>query len=340
MSVRKVSIICPTYKEEKFISGCIRSIEKQDYPKEDLEVFFVDGMSPDRTREIIQEAASRTKYIHLLDNPDRTVPYALNIGIREATGEVIIRIDGHCTYPKNYVSTLVKHLYELEADNVGGVWNTLPAKDTGICQAVAIVSSHPFGVGASQHKIGADHVMETDTVPFGCYRRDVFSRIGLFDEELTRNQDDEFNGRLLKAGGKIYLIPDVVINYTARDSFAKMRKMYYQYGLFKPLVNKKLGAPATLRQFVPVLFLLGIVLGAVVCVFSPAFRWVYAALACLYVLLCFSIGIKKAVGHKRPSLAILIPYAFFNTHISYGWGYLCGIFKILFKQPFNVKSNR
>lgn len=139
MSVRKVSIICPTYKEEKFISGCIRSIENQDYPKEDLEVFFVDGMSPDRTREIIQEAAGRMTYIHLLDNPHRTVPYALNIGIREATGEVIIRIDGHCTYPKNYVSTLVKHLYELEADNVGGVWNTLPAKDTGICQAVAIV---------------------------------------------------------------------------------------------------------------------------------------------------------------------------------------------------------
>lgn len=152
MSVRKVSIICPTYKEEKFIRGCIRSIEKQDYPKEDLEVFFVDGMSPDRTREIIQEAAGRTKYIHLLDNPDRTVPYALNIGIREATGEVIVRIDGHCTYPDNYVSALVRQLYELEADNVGGVWNTLPARDTTVCQAVAIVSSHPFGVGAHSIK--------------------------------------------------------------------------------------------------------------------------------------------------------------------------------------------
>ena len=224
MNVRKVSIICPTYKEEKFISGCIQSIESQDYPKEELEVFFVDGMSPDRTREIIQEAAGRTPYLHLLDNPHRTVPYALNTGIREASGEVIIRIDGHCTYPKNYVSALVKQLFELEADNVGGVWNTLPAKDTGICHAIAIVSSHPFGVGASQHKIGADHVMETDTVPFGCYKREVFNKIGLFDEELTRNQDDEFNGRLLKAGGKIFLIPDVAIDYTARDSFAKMRK--------------------------------------------------------------------------------------------------------------------
>jgi hypothetical protein len=120
----------------------------------------------------------------------------------------------------------------------------------------------------------------------------------------------------------------------------KVRKMFYQYGLYKPLVNKKLGAPATLRQFVPVLFLLGIVLGAIVCYFWPTFRWIYLALACLYMLICFSIGIRNAVKHKRPSLAILIPYAFFNTHISYGWGYLRGIFKILFKQPFNVKSNR
>ena len=340
MMFPKVTIICPTYKEEAFIGKCISSVVAQDYPQASTEVYFVDGMSPDRTRDIILEASRRYPYIHLLDNPHRTVPYALNIGIREATGEVIIRIDGHCTYPADYVSVLVKQLYDLEADNVGGVWNTLPARDTGVCQAVAIVSSHPFGVGGSQHKIGADHVMETDTVPFGCYRREVFNKIGLFNEELTRNQDDEFNGRLQKAGGKIFLIPSVVIDYTARDSFAKMRKMYYQYGLFKPLVNKKLGAPATLRQFVPVLFLLGIVLGGIACCFWPAFRWGYAALACLYVLICFSIGIRKAVGLKRSSLAILIPYAFFSTHISYGWGYLCGIFKILLKRPFNVKSNR
>ena len=340
MSVRKVSIICPTYKEEKFISGCIRSIEAQDYPKEAMEVFFVDGMSSDRTREIIQEAASRTSYIHLLDNPHRTVPYALNIGIREATGEVIIRIDGHCTYPKSYVSALVKHLYELEADNVGGVWNTLPAKDTGICHAIALVSSHPFGVGASQHKIGADHVMETDTVPFGCYRREVFNKIGLFDEELTRNQDDEFNGRLLKAGGKIFLIPDVVIDYTARDSFAKMRKMYYQYGLYKPLVNKKLGAPATVRQFFPLVFLLLLIIGGTASIFSPFILHAYTTFLVLYLFIGIVVGSMSAIRMHQPLLVLLMPYVFFNIHMSYGIGYLVGIFNVLCNSSSKVTPNR
>ena len=151
----------------------------------------------------------------------------------------------------------------MNADNVGGVWNTQPAKNTVICQAIAQASSHPFGVGGSMHKIGSSKIIETDTVPFGCYKREVFEKTGLFDTDLVRNQDDEFNGRLLKLGGKIFLIPQVIINYTARDTIYKMCKMYYQYGLYKPLVSKKLGAPATIRQFFPIAFLLWLVLGGI-----------------------------------------------------------------------------
>jgi hypothetical protein len=251
-----------------------------------------------------------------------------------------MRIDGHCTYPTNYVSELVKYLYKLDADNVGGVWNTRPAKNTAVCHAIALASSHPFGVGGSMHKIGTSEIIETDTVPFGCYKRKVFEKIGLFDTDLVRNQDDEYNGRLINVGGKIFLIPQVIINYTARDSICKMRKMYYQYGLYKPLVNKKLGAPATIRQFFPMFFLLGLIIGGVLSIFLPWIAMIYAAVLLLYLLIGLVVGAMGAIRMHQPILTLIMPYIFFNIHVSYGWGYLKGIYKVLFNKSFNVKSNR
>ena len=154
MKIRKVSVICPVFNEERFIEPCIMSILEQDYPQEYIEVFFIDGNSTDKTRDIVSRYAREYSFIKILDNPKRFVPYALNMGLEVASGEVIMRLDGHCTYPTNYISELVKYLYLLNADNVGGVWNTQPAKNTVICQAIAQASSHPFGVGGSMHKIG------------------------------------------------------------------------------------------------------------------------------------------------------------------------------------------
>ena len=340
MNVHTVSIICPVYNEEKFIDRCILSIVAQDYPKDSLEVLFIDGRSTDKTRAIIEKYTKEYSYIRLLDNPQQVVPYALNKGVEASKGEVVMRIDGHCVYPSNYVSELVHYLYELEADNVGGVWNTQPAKETAICQAIALASSHPFGVGGSMHKIGASEIMETDTVPFGCYKREVFEKAGLFDTELVRNQDDEFNGRLLNKGGKIFLIPQVIINYTARDSLKKMRHMYYQYGLYKPLVNKKLGSPATTRQFFPLLFLLGLVVGGLLSLFSLWIRYVYVAVLLLYLLVGLVVGAMGAIRTHKPVITLLMPWVFFNIHVSYGYGYLKGIFKVMSGKTIHVESNR
>ena len=325
---------------EKFIDRCILSIVAQDYPKDSLEVLFIDGRSTDKTRAIIEKYTKEYSYIRLLDNPQQVVPYALNKGVEASKGEVVMRIDGHCVYPTNYVSELVHYLYELEADNVGGVWNTQPAKETAICQAIALASSHPFGVGGSMHKIGASEIMETDTVPFGCYKREVFEKAGLFDTELVRNQDDEFNGRLLNKGGKIFLIPQVIINYTARDSLKKMRHMYYQYGLYKPLVNKKLGSPATTRQFFPLLFLLGLVVGGLLSLFSLWIRYVYVAVLLLYLLVGLVVGAMGAIRTHKPVITLLMPWVFFNIHVSYGYGYLKGIFKVMSGKTIHVESNR
>lgn len=340
MKVPLVSIVCPVYNEESFISRCIDSLIAQNYPNDLLEIYFVDGMSTDHTRHIIQEYCRKYSNIHLLDNPNKIVPPALNLGIRASKGEVVIRVDGHCFYPYNYISTLVYYLYELNADNVGAVWNTLPAKKTSVCKAIAIGVSHKFGIGNSLHKTGIAQVVETDTVPFGCFRRSIFDKIGLFDNDLIRNQDDEFNARIIKSGGKIYLIPDLKIDYYARGSIGKMAKMFYQYGLFKPLVNKKLGSPATIRQFFPVLFLLGLVFGALLFCLNKCFAAIYIVVLFLYITTAFTIGLVEARKMKDWKILFLLPIIFVTIHVSYGWGYLKGIYNILRKHKFNVDVNR
>lgn len=340
MNTYTVSIICPVFNEEKFIEDCIISIIEQDYPQDMMEVLFIDGHSTDNTTNIIKRYIKQHSFLKLLDNPERIVPYALNKGLSEAKGEVIMRLDAHCTYPTNYVSELVKYLYQLNADNVGGVWNTQAANDTPICQAIAFASSHPFGVGGSMHKIGTSKIIETDTVPFGCYKREVFDKTGVFDTDLVRNQDDEFNGRLHNLGGKIYLIPQVIINYTARETLCKMRKMYYQYGLYKPLVNQKLGSPATVRQFFPLLFLLGLIFGGIGSFLAPFFLNIYTTILMLYLFIGIVVGSMGAIRTHQPLLALLMPYVFFNIHMSYGIGYFVGIINVIRNKTAHVKTSR
>lgn len=340
MTLKRVTIICPIYNEEKYIDKCIHSIINQDYPRDLMELFFIDGLSTDNTQKKVESYIKQYNFIKLFENPQRFVPQALNIGIKQSKGDVIMRIDGHCIYPVNYVSTLVKYLYELNADNVGAVWNTLPARDNSVCRAIAIATSHKFGVGDSKHKIGAKEIIETDTVPFGCYHRNIFDKIGLFDEELIRNQDDEFNARLTKSGGKIYLIPQLAIDYYARDAINKTAKMYFQYGMFKPLVNKKIGSAATIRQFFPSLFVLGLTVGFLTSFFSKILLIIYISVILLYLLMSIVFSVEKYIDYKDIKLIYILPFMFFTLHISYGLGYWNGIYKILLKKKFLVNTSR
>ncbi|MGN1255796.1 MAG: glycosyltransferase family 2 protein [Bacteroidaceae bacterium] len=333
-----LSVIVPIYQEEKYIAKCIDSMLNQDYPKDDLEIILVDGMSKDRTREIVATYTAQYPFIRLIDNPERIAPCAMNRGIKEAKGDVIIRLDAHVYYPKNYFSLLVEKLNELpEAENVGALCNTLPVNDSLVAQSIAAVLSSSFGMGNSHFRVGADKEMEVDTVPFGCFHRSIFDKVGLYDEELVRNQDDELNARIIKAGGKIYLIPQLVCEYYARDTAKKVYKMFYQYGVFKPLVNKKLGSPATVRQFFPLCFVAGLLVGPIVCVFLPVLWWAYFAVILIWVMLATFFSLKDSKNLKR----ILIQnWIYFVVHFGYGWGYIVGIYKILFHRPFVVQVNR
>jgi glycosyltransferase involved in cell wall biosynthesis len=327
----RLSIIVPCRNEQRYIGDCLDSILACDHPRKDLEVLVVDGRSDDGTREIVSRYAARHPEIRLLDNPRGIVPAALNIGIRAATGDAIMRMDAHAAYPPDYVPRLLAALAESGADNVGGCVATLPADPGPVAGAIAVALSHPFGVGNSYFRIGAAEPRWVDTVPFGCYRRDVFSRVGLFDEDLVRNQDDEFNHRLLRQGGRVLLVPGVVARYYARGSFAKLARMYYQYGYFKPLAARKVGRITTVRQLVPAAFLVGLVVGGVVALAWPPARLPWLAIAGSYAAAVAGFALLGARG-RGPRCAVALAVAFPLLHSSYGAGFLRGIWDVVVRR--------
>lgn len=319
----RVSIVMPCRNEAAYIGPCLDSILATDYPLDLVEVLVADGRSDDGTREIVERWAARHSCIQLLDNPARITPTALNTAIRAATGDVIIRMDAHGVYPRDYVSRLVTALEETGADNVGGVVVTLPADDTPAARAIALAFAHPLGVGNAYFRIGVAGPRWVDTVPFGCFRRELFDRIGMFDEELVRNQDDEFNLRLIGRGGRILLLPDVVSLYYGRRSLGAVARMFYQYGYFKPLVARKAERIMT-RQLVPPLFVLSLVATAVLGIWMPVARAAFAAIAGPYVALVLTGAALAARKHGFRCAAVLAA-VFSVMHVCYGIGYLRGI---------------
>jgi glycosyltransferase involved in cell wall biosynthesis len=319
-----VSIAIPCRNEAPYIAGCLGSILAGDYPLDRLEILVADGLSDDGTREILRTYAAEHSCVTVLDNHALSTPAALNLAIRSASGSVVVRMDAHVLYPPDYVRRLVEALEETGADNVGGVLETVPADDTSVARAIAMGLSHPFGVGNSHFRTGTRHRREVDTVPFGCYRRETFDRIGLFDEELVRNQDDELNFRLIASGGRILLLPEVTCRYFARRSFGQVARMYYQYGYFKPLVARKLGRVMTVRQLVPSMLIATLVGSASLSQWVPGAGAAFAVITAIYggfVLVC-----SAAATGSDLRCGLALAAVFPTLHFSYGFGFIRGIY--------------
>jgi len=322
-----ITVVIPCRNERRYITTCLTSLRDGTWPAERLEVLVVDGMSDDGTVEEVLRFSNEWSVVRLLQNPCQIVPSALNIGIRAARGNVIVRIDAHSEYPERYLEALVTQLLATGADNVGGVCRTVPGGDGPEARGIASAMSHPLAVGNAQFRIGAKNAGWVDTVPFGCFRRDVFDRVGLFDEEMVRNQDDEFNHRLLKSGGRIRLVPEIEVVYYARDSFRKLARMMFQYGLFKPLACWKVRRVSTVRQLVPPAFVSSIAVGAFSSIFSPL-----AGLALLLMLLVYSgaLGLATLLRPEQRNARVSLCFAMAVAiiHVSYGVGYLAGVWKL------------
>lgn len=339
-----VSIVMPCRNEADHVAHAIRDALAQERRGFDIEVLVAVGPSRDDTHAIVERIAREEPAVRLVENPAGVVPHGLNAAIRQARGAYIVRLDAHSRYPKDYVAVLVEGLERLHADNVGGVWETVPANGSDKAWAIARVLSSPLGVGNAHFRLGTTGERAVDTVPYGCFRRELFDRVGYFDEDLVRNQDDEHNGRILRAGGRIMLLPQVVIRYYSRDRLGKLWRMYREYGLFKPLVNLKLGKPATLRQFAPPLFVLAL-LGLPL--LAPLHAWIapaWVALVSVYLFTVTLVALRIAIGGGRLAALPWLLLAFPTVHVAYGVGYLQGLLRFTLMRrkvrPSDVPTNR
>lgn len=320
-SLPLVSVIVPCRNEEAFIRPCLERILASTYPLDRLEILVADGRSDDATRAIVTELAARHPHLRLLDNPLRITPAALNIAIRAARGEIIVRMDAHAYFPPDYIARLVAALEETGADVVGGAIDTRPANATATAQAIALAMRHPFGVGNSSFRIGTAGRRQVDHVPFFACHRALFDRVGHFDEELVRNQDGEFSSRVCRQGGRIVLIPEARAEYFARDSLGKLARMFFQYGYYKVLTAHKVGRVMTVRQVVPPAFLLALVTSAITAIWLPVSGYFFLGLLAAYAAAVSAASLHAARGRAALSTAVLFA-VFPIMHFGHGIGQL------------------
>ena len=323
----KISIIIPIYNEEKYMKECILSIMQCDYDITQMELLLVDGMSEDGTREIIMQLQQEYACIALIDNPQKIAPIAMNLGIKKAQGAYVFIVSAHASYTKSYFTKLVAHIQRLDADCVGGVLKTDVKNHSVKADAIKEVLSHPLGVGNASFRTGSTQIREVDTVAFGCYDRKTFGTYGYFDETLVRNQDIELNKRIINGGGKIYLIPEVQATYYARENFTDLATNSYANGYWNILTayyTKKLSS-LSLRHFIPLLFVLSLVLPVIGALWFPKIVWISIFSLVSYLSLVIIISLKLKT--HTTTLGALVR-SFLTLHLSYGLGSLMGLFKV------------
>ena len=322
-----ISIILPCRNEEKYIEKCIQSLINNQSTDFQLEILIIDGMSTDKTVEIINEYVRQFPFIKLLQNPEKTIPYAMNLGIAQTQGEIIVRVDAHAFYPENYVSSLASNLIDLDADNVGAVCKTDVLTKNKKTSAIVEVLSNRFGVGNSLFRVGTSRITKVDTVPFGCYKKSTFTKFGLYDTRLTRNQDLELNKRIIRGGGKIYLIPNIECIYYARETFSAIAKNNYSNGIWNMATikwTKKLSS-LSLRHFIPLIFLLSLMLPCLLSILYMPFLWIVLCSLSLY--LCFLTVMCIHLAIRKKNHFFYLFWSFVTLHFSNAWGSLIGIFK-------------
>jgi glycosyltransferase involved in cell wall biosynthesis len=326
-----VSVVLPCRNEAGQIQPCIRSILEQEPPEGGMEIIAADGMSTDGTREYLEQVARHHPQVRVLNNPGRIVSTGLNAAIRAARGEIIVRMDAHTIYASDYVQQCLAVMQETGADNVGGPMQT--RADTYLEEAIRAVFHTALAVGgARSHE--PSYEGPADTVIYGCWKKAAFDRVGLFDEELVRNQDDEHNLRLSRAGGKIYQSPRIRSWYHVRGSLTALFRQYMQYGYWKVLVIRKHRLPGSVRHVVP-----GAFVGSVCFLVALGLFWRPALLAAGVLAIAYAVtAMALSLGiaaRTRWLLLPILPAVVACFHIGYGYGFLRGIldFVILHNAP-------
>jgi len=320
-----VSVVMPIRNEAQFIEESLEALLDQDYPQDRLELIVVDGMSEDGTRAIVQRLADRNRNMVLVDNPRRITPAGMNLGIRRATGTVILRVDGHAVVPRDYVNQCLEWLLKSKAEGVGGAVNSTGTSYVG--EAIAVGMSSPFGVGSSGFRTAGNHgkPVRVDTLPFWAFRRRVFDRIGMFNEQMVRHQDYELNYRLRQSGGEIFLLPWLRVKYYVRSTMRKLWRQYWQYGIWKGRFLRTHPRSLRLRHLAPPVLVMALLLALLLTWWAPALgARCLAALAGCYLSFLFAatlwLGLKEGFKHTP-----LIPLILASIHLTWGAGIWAGL---------------
>ncbi len=325
-----VSVIIPCRNEEKHIGKCLDSIIANDYPKDSLEILIADGMSLDHTRAIVNHYVCKHANIRLIDNPGHIVSTAMNIGIRQARGEIIIKMDAHSTFLKDYISCCVKSLQKYDVANVGGRFMILPDDDTLLAKCIALGMADAFGQGKYYTWMRSlREPTEVDTVSFGCFKKELISRLGIdFNEQLVRGEDVEFNLRLKRAGYKIILIPNIQFYYHARSNLRSLFKYQINCGIWAAR-GVRHGLPLTLRARVPASMILISFGMFLVSFWDKHFLWLLLFLLSLYTFVNMMVSAKVALTERSPRCLLVMPVVFLTFHLGHGMGLLYGFLKMV-----------
>jgi glycosyltransferase involved in cell wall biosynthesis len=318
-----VSVIMPVRNEGAYMTRSLQAVIDQDYPRDRIEIIVADGMSTDDTVAVVESFCSRHGNISLINNPGRIVPVGMNLAIEKAQGEIIVRVDGHCEIAPDYVSRCVAYLKSGAADGVGGPIDTVG--ETFTANVIALAMSSPFGVGGSAFRTVRDKSMLTDTVAFPAYTKGAIERAGRYDEELVRNQDDEYNYRLRKRGGRILLADDIHCRYYSRGSLRSLWRQYFQYGYWKVRVMQKHPLQMKARQFVPALFVAALAASLLATVLLPWAGLLFISAVALYVVANISASVITARSNAR--MLFMLPLVFAALHFSYGSGFMFGLMR-------------
>jgi glycosyltransferase involved in cell wall biosynthesis len=329
-----VSIIIPCYNEQDTICKLLEAIYAQTFPRNDLEVVIADGLSTDGTRSQIELFSNShpNLQIAVVDNMPRSIPMALNCALKESKGEIIVRLDAHSMPYPDYIERCVADLQAGLGENVGGIWEIHPGAQSWVARSIAQAAGHPLGVGDALYR-HADKAALVDTVPFGAFKRELLALIGFYDESLLSNEDYEFNARIRKSGGKVWLNPSIRSVYFARPTLALLAKQYARYGYWKWRMLRRYPETLRWRQGLPPLFALSLIGGAVLAVFLPIFRVLLAAEILIYLIALGGAGVQAALKHKKVSLVVGLPIAIATMHIAWGMGFLWSMIK-------GISSNR
>ncbi len=324
----KVSIIIPCRNEERTIRFLLEAIYRQTFPNQDMEVVIADGLSEDRTREEI--ASFQEEYpklqVHVIENRTLTIPAALNTAIAAAKGEIILRLDAHSVPDQSYIAKSVENLEAHKGTVVGGVWKIKAGKDTWIAHAIAAAAAHPLGVGDAKYRY-SEIAEIVDTVPFGAYYKSLIDQIGNFDESLLSNEDYEFNVRVQRANGTIWLDPKITAIYFARPNLKALAKQYWRYGFWKVQMLRRYPDSLRWRQVVPPLFISSLLVLSLLTFWWPVASWILLLEVVLYWVALFQVGLQLASENKRIPHIIGVPMAIATMHFSWGTAFLWSLIR-------------